>query len=81
MDWLGHSDIKITSEFHLHLEYYTKVSSAVSLQSTFQSNAVSQIFLGKQETEEKPLDPQEEIRKLKAQITSLQFQLEQASAG
>ena len=81
MDWLGHSDIKITSEFYLHLEYYAKVSSAVSLQSTFQSNAVSQILLGKQETEEKPLDPQEEIRNLKAQITSLQFQLEQASAG
>lgn len=34
-DWLGHSDIKITAEFYMHLEFRAKMSSAQSLEQLY----------------------------------------------
>ncbi|WP_073279411.1 tyrosine-type recombinase/integrase [Anaerocolumna jejuensis] len=42
MAWLGHSDIKITSDFYLHLEFTSKLSSAKSLVQTFQPQVIQQ---------------------------------------
>lgn len=65
MKWLGHSDIKITSEFYLHLEFNSKVNSANSLMVTYQSNDTAALF----SHETAPIQNAEE---LKAQIYMLQ---------
>ncbi len=65
MKWLGHSDIKITSEFYLHLEFNSKVNSANSLMVTYQSNDTAALF--SHET-----DPIQSAEELKAQIYMLQ---------
>lgn len=38
-DWLGHSDIKITADFYMHLEFRAKMSSAQSLEQLYNPTA------------------------------------------
>ncbi|MEA4847621.1 MAG: site-specific integrase [Clostridiaceae bacterium] len=68
MAWLGHSDIKITSDFYLHLEFSSKLSSAQSLIQTYQPQSV-------QQPEVPEASQEEQILQLQQQIQNLQFQL------
>ena len=71
MSWLGHSDIKITSDFYLHLEFTSKLSSAKSLVQTFQPQIIQQPV-----TSEVTHDHEEQILQLQQQIQRLQLQLQ-----
>ena len=71
MKWLGHSDIKITSEFYLHLEFNSKVSSANSLLATYQSNDTALTL-----TENVGVMEEQTADALKAQISMLQKQIQ-----
>nr|WP_033166170.1 tyrosine-type recombinase/integrase [Clostridium sp. KNHs205] len=68
MAWLGHSDIKITSDFYLHLEFTSKLSSAKSLVQTFQPQIIQQPVSPESSQEEQIVQLQQQIQRLQLQL-------------
>lgn len=68
MAWLGHSDIKITSDFYLHLEFTSKLSSAKSLVQTFQPQVIQQSVSPESSQEEQIIHLQQQIQRLQLQL-------------
>lgn len=67
MAWLGHSDIKITSDFYLHLEFTAKIASASSLEKAY----VPEMLPDKKESA-----LEQELRLLQQQVVILSSQLQ-----
>lgn len=68
MAWLGHSDIKISSDFYLHLEFTSKLSSAKSLVQTFQPQIIQQSAISDVSHEEQIIQLQQQIQRLPLQL-------------
>lgn len=68
MAWLRHSDIKITSDFYLHLEFTSKLSSAKSLVQTFQPQIIQQPVSPESSQEEQIIQLQQQIQRLQLQL-------------
>lgn len=67
MAWLGHSDIKITSDFYLHLEFTAKIASAASLEKVYVPEMIS---------DKKESALEQELQLLQKQVDILSSQLQ-----
>lgn len=68
MKWLGHSDIKITARYYMHLQYISKVAAAKKLSAAYRPKS-SDVF-------EEDAQMEEQIAALKRQVSELEAQVD-----
>ena len=72
MKWLGHSDIKITARYYMHLQYISKVAAAKKLSIAYQKES-NGVFDEEAKMEEQIVLLKRQVSELEAQINAMRL--------